>query len=49
MKDTENPFFHNFDQIDEVIREILLKWEIELECFKHFDLKTVNFILTSYF
>ena len=26
MQDEEKQFFHNFDQIDEIIREILLKW-----------------------
>ena len=49
MQDKENRFFHNFDQIDEVIREILLKWEIGLESFKLFDLKTANFTLTNNF
>ena len=49
MQEKGNRFIHNFDQLDEVIREILLKWEKALESFKLFDLKTVNFILTNNF
>ena len=45
MQGKENRFLHNFEQINEVIREFFLngsKWEIRLESFKLFDLKTVN-------
>ena len=40
MQDKRKPI----DQDDEVIREILLKWEIWLESFKLYGLKTINFI-----
>ena len=49
MQDKENRFIFNFDQIDEVIRDVLLKREIRLTRLKLFDLKTVNFILTNNF
>ena len=49
MQDKENRFIFNFDQIDEVISDVLLKREIRLTRLKLFDLKTVNFILTNNF
>ena len=49
MQDKENRFIFNFDQIDEVIRDVLLKREIRLTRLKLFDLKMVNFILTNNF
>ena len=49
MQDKENRFIFNFDQIDEVIRDVLFKRERRLTRLKLFDLKTVNFILTNSF
>ena len=49
MQDKENRFIFNFDQIDEVIRDVLFKRERRLIRLKLFDLKTVNFILTNSF
>ena len=49
MQDKENLFIYNYDEIDEVIRDVLLKQEIRLTRLKLFDLKTVNYILTNNF
>ena len=49
MQDKENLFIYNYDETDEVIRDVLLKQEIRLTRLKLFDLKTVNYILTSNF
>lgn len=49
MQDKENLFIYNYDETDEVIRDVLLKQEIRLTRLKLFDLKTVNYILTYNF
>lgn len=49
MQDKENLFIYNYDETDEVIRDVLLKQEIRLTRLKLFDLKTVNYILTNNF
>ena len=49
MQDKENLFIYNYDETDEVIRDVLLNQEIRLTRLKLFDLKTVNYILTNNF
>ena len=49
MQDKENLFIYNYDETDEVIRDVLLKQEIRLTRLNLFDLKTVNYILTNNF
>ena len=49
MQDKGNLFIYNYDETDEVIRDVLLKQEIRLTRLKLFDLKTVNYILTNNF
>ena len=49
MQDKENLFIYNYDETDEVIRDVLLKQEIRLTRLKLFALKTVNYILTNNF
>lgn len=49
MQDKENLFIYNYDETDEVIKDVLLKQEIRLTRLKLFDLKTVNYILTNNF